>query len=1849
MQRSPLRCPAGAAPTSPLPSPAPPRTDCPNARWRDRLLPRSTLSARLPAPDVREPRPSHSPESSHTPAHTLHGYVWAPRCLPPGLEYSSNYDPRVLPVFVRQLVACESAVLETCRAAAAKNKCSSAQLVHAGCTCTSIFGSAAGSMSDATFPGASPSSPLPSQRLMTHAAGQTQGYYPKPNPVKSGAPKAFLAALGDLRVPLSAVAAEVSLSYVQLHRKDPAATLLDLAAHQVPLHRATWLCKMLVLNTKPPAVKDVPHTAEVDVKLQAEWTLAWQRLLVGEVRRRFLPAAPAGAPCPAEAAYLVDLLAHQLDQGMVQPAGAIQSVLELLRGLPPAWPAAAEEDSLPTLLLRAVVQRYFVVFCSAGQHNLHSFVEFCADTLRQSHRQGQQRGEVWDALADALRCCLRHHEETVLSLAGVLRAALPGPLQEEEAKEDAAGSPPAKRRRLGPGVPERSAGEPQPPAPDDPDGDLLPGAEDGEAHRWLAAVLKRWSTPFAFSVRRLRFVAQLSRTVPRLAALHLTGGGAGALSPLVLATALDALLWNGDVCHAADLLFAGDVAEQQLEARFQLVCEWAMHRSGASPLAPRYAALLLARYPAPARRQALFEAALHRPPMADCARPPLPTPAADPIVAALTQQQRGGYQLLWHATQLGLFSLSRYYTAAVVGGGGALPLRHLPLDPRCHPTLAYCDLLAQRRTLLLQRGVLAEPLDGNSPSSPQPDLLDLPRELAHCQAEVGLGLGLPTPAASDGLAPAERLHPLLETVRTWSPALAVPTAAWLCTVLHEHLPALTAVQLRHAALVLLACGDVAAVADLCLALLRRAAADPTALRPDLLCTAVQLAGAYHRCFAGGGRMAALAEALFQLYASLLGADSKVAAQVRARLLEVVALNPAHFPGRTLTERWATQVEDRRATLGPPAVAKLQALLQDLGKLFPEASPATPGADPPRANVSDGFPPHFIFPSPSHPGATPAVALSPSPATGPSLLSRIATCEPKPGPGPPPTRKVSDWEQAIIQTVKVHFEDAARDGATAVGRIAETARRLQSGPAELTAPRIIFHLAQRFLCAILSYIHTGKGDLRSMQGYASILREVGAQVVYAGAAVAIIVQSHALPYLANPLVLLGPYYWRLLYAGVRKTEGDRAADALPAALPATAAAVGCFAVTAVAQQLLTVEALLGALSAALEEFAHCNLSDQPAMALDVLRGVLLLLPCVLHCPVKPSSAVLPQVWPLPRTHRAWTASLEEDYACYAEALAASLARHPPTTAALSHLLALLGRLWAQCSTVPALQPTAAVVEEVLEAALASGPLVQRLLAQHHYHPAGLTRDVFPASCMRDAAWQRLFGVFLQTAFRSTGIAVPAVPVFDLPGALALLQAVRWLPVWHSSLVGLALSHCCDALGLLGQLEPPRTLGTSPGPAPFPAAVVHILTESDEKLCDHASAFPSVVGALCCTVKSVQAVIPTLLLSLELTLSQCPDLPPKLAPSTGDPVAVPPPPGGGPPPDGPPPPSAADPGAWLGRLRTLLEALRSPAVCRSVAGTSGLELPLAVHVLVTAEAVVQRVEGLAGSEPGQGPLRPALAFAPLHEGVMAVVDWFLDFLVTAEGQRQAAAPPAFVAATQAALGLLSSDLCTNPPPSAVPLPHCRAGPSTAVAVLDCSPASRQTLECQLLRILQVLRTVAHASPAAAPAPPSLGPPPPPLPVPSAPPPGSPAPGLRPLWHDTLARFATPVPAGNAENHWRSAVRLPAAHVVRLCFALPSASLSQQLCIVPSTSSWRCAVHLPTLPGPQQLPESPSAISPSLLEVATPPSAPLSKHSIWVHQLPPFKAMEDTLMLPCDGCRVTHTVLPPALWGAQPLDSK
>lgn len=48
--------------------------------------------------------------------------------------------------------------------------------------------------------------------------------------------------------------------------------------------------------------------------------------------------------------------------------------------------------------------------------------------------------------------------------------------------------------------------------------------------------------------------------------------------------------------------------------------------------------------------------------------------------------------------------------------------------------------------------------------------------------------------------------------------------------------------------------------------------------------------------------------------------------------------------------------------------------------------------------------------------------------------------------------------------------------------------------------------------------------------------------------------------------------------------------------------------------------------------------------------------------------------------------------------------------------------------------------------------------------------------------------------------PAVPVFDLPGALALLQAVRWLPVWHSSLVGLALPR----------LWPPGREPIAPGP-------------------------------------------------------------------------------------------------------------------------------------------------------------------------------------------------------------------------------------------------------------------------------------------------------------------------------------------------------------------------------------------------------------------------------------------------------
>lgn len=33
-------------------------------------------------------------------------------------------------------------------------------------------------------------------------------------------------------------------------------------------HRATWLCQLLVLNTKPSALRDVPHTQEVENQLQ---------------------------------------------------------------------------------------------------------------------------------------------------------------------------------------------------------------------------------------------------------------------------------------------------------------------------------------------------------------------------------------------------------------------------------------------------------------------------------------------------------------------------------------------------------------------------------------------------------------------------------------------------------------------------------------------------------------------------------------------------------------------------------------------------------------------------------------------------------------------------------------------------------------------------------------------------------------------------------------------------------------------------------------------------------------------------------------------------------------------------------------------------------------------------------------------------------------------------------------------------------------------------------------------------------------------------------------------------------------------------------------------------------------------------------------------------------------------------------------------------------------------------------------------------------------------------------------------------------------------------------------------
>lgn len=47
-----------------------------------------------------------------------------------------------------------------------------------------------------------------------------------------------------------------------------------------------------------------------------------------------------------------------------------------------------------------------------------------------SCRTEDRKGGCREAQEGPLRrCCLRHHEETVLSLAGVLRAALPGPLQ----------------------------------------------------------------------------------------------------------------------------------------------------------------------------------------------------------------------------------------------------------------------------------------------------------------------------------------------------------------------------------------------------------------------------------------------------------------------------------------------------------------------------------------------------------------------------------------------------------------------------------------------------------------------------------------------------------------------------------------------------------------------------------------------------------------------------------------------------------------------------------------------------------------------------------------------------------------------------------------------------------------------------------------------------------------------------------------------------------------------------------------------------------------------------------------------------------------------------------------------------------------------------------------------------------------------------------------------------------------------------------------------------------------------------------------------------------------------------
>ena len=221
------------------------RPDSPNTKWREkqRPVPVRGVSDQFPLPDRTEAKQDISPETSQCPAYSYNGYVWQPKYVSMASDYASNMGSPDLGTFMKRLMATEVALADVFRTASSKNKFPPKQLLQAGCSCESVFGTRSTSQSSFPAPtGATPVGRVHEGRVFTAAGQQTQGYYPKPNPSMTMNSKAFLPLLADLHFPISRLPAKMTMNYVQIHKRDPGPTLTVCPNCNLPLIACGWQC-----------------------------------------------------------------------------------------------------------------------------------------------------------------------------------------------------------------------------------------------------------------------------------------------------------------------------------------------------------------------------------------------------------------------------------------------------------------------------------------------------------------------------------------------------------------------------------------------------------------------------------------------------------------------------------------------------------------------------------------------------------------------------------------------------------------------------------------------------------------------------------------------------------------------------------------------------------------------------------------------------------------------------------------------------------------------------------------------------------------------------------------------------------------------------------------------------------------------------------------------------------------------------------------------------------------------------------------------------------------------------------------------------------------------------------------------------------------------------------------------------------------------------------------------------------------------------------------------------------------------------------------------------------------------